>query len=104
MIEWIAAGAKPKEQFRVGAEHEKIPFYVADHSPVPYEGQRGIGAILHALKASLGWEPIEDGGKLIGLYDGDGGGAISLEPGGQFELSGAPVDDIHATAASLKRI
>jgi len=102
LIEWIAAGAKPKEQFRVGAEHEKIPFYVADHSPVPYEGQRGIGAILHALKASLGWEPIEDDGKLIGLYDGEGGGAISLEPGGQFELSGAPVDDIHATAAELE--
>ena len=101
LIEWIAAGAKPSEKFRVGAEHEKIPFYFADHSPVPYEGERGIGAILAAMRASLGWEPIEDGGRLIGLYDGRGGGAISLEPGGQFELSGAPVDNIHATATEL---
>jgi len=102
LIEWIAAGVKPPEQFRVGAEHEKIPFHVADNSPVAYEGERGIGAILTAMRASLGWEAIEDGGKLIGLYDARGGGAISLEPGGQFELSGAPVDNVHSTAAELE--
>ena len=102
LIGWIAAGVKPPELFRVGAEHEKIPFHIADNSPVAYEGERGIGAILTAMRASLGWEAIDDGGKLIGLFDSRGGGAISLEPGGQFELSGAPVEDIHATAAELE--
>ena len=55
------------------------------------------------MNARLGWERIEDGGHLIGLYDANGGGAISLEPGGQFELSGAPLDTAHDTAEELDR-
>ena len=55
------------------------------------------------MRAQLGWDRIEDGGALIGLYDANGGGAISLEPGGQFELSGAPLDDAHLTANELDR-
>ena len=53
------------------------------------------------MRAASGWEPIHDGEAIIGLYDEVGGGAISLEPGGQFELSGAPLEDVHATAAEL---
>jgi glutamate--cysteine ligase len=102
LIEWIASGEKPPESFKVGSEHEKIPFYISDLAPVPYEGARGIGALLAAMKESLGWEPIEDSGKLIGLFDPKGGGAISLEPGGQFELSGAPLDNAHQAAAELE--
>ncbi len=101
LIAWFEAGCKAPDAFKVGSEHEKIPFYVNHLSPVPYEGEQGIGALLHAMRASLGWDPIEDGGHLIGLYDREGGGAISLEPGGQFELSGAQAADIHALSAEL---
>ena len=101
LVEWIAAGAKPKAAWRLGTEHEKIPFYRADASPVPYEG--GIRALLDGLARRNGWQPIMEGDHPIGLYDPAGGGAISLEPGGQFELSGAPVASVHETAAELDR-
>ena len=68
---------------------------------MPYEGERGIGALLRGMRERLGWDAIEDDGKLIGLFDEAGGGAISLEPGGQFELSGAQHGDIHALDAEL---
>ena len=103
LVAWLEAGCKPAGPFRVGTEHEKIPFYRADHSPVPYAGERGIRALLEGMRAHLGWDGIEDGDNLIGLYDAHGEGAISLEPGGQFELSGAPLDDAHSTAAELDR-
>jgi glutamate--cysteine ligase len=101
LVAWFEAGCKAPDKFKVGSEHEKIPFYVADLSPVPYEGERGIGALLEGMRARLGWDAIEDEGRLIGLFDSVGGGAISLEPGGQFELSGAPNADIHRLAAEL---
>ena len=103
LVAWLEAGCKPAGPFRIGTEHEKIPFYRADHSPVPYGGDKGIRALLEGMRARLGWDQIEDGGNLIGLYDPNGGGAISLEPGGQFELSGAPLDDAHLTVEELDR-
>src|SRR5450432_3272887 len=99
LVSWLEAGCKPATSFRVGTEHEKIPFYRNDLSPVPYEGDRGIRALLEGMQDRLGWETIVDGENLIGLFDPSGGGAISLEPGGQFELSGAPLETIHQTAA-----
>lgn len=107
LVSWLEAGCKPRGPFLVGTEHEKVPFYRADLAPVPYEGrpdrgQGGVKALLDGLRASLNWEAIEDDGALIGLYDPRGGGAISLEPGGQFELSGAPFETIHQTAAELQ--
>ncbi len=105
LVGWFEAGCKPNGPFRIGTEHEKIPFFRIDDRPVPYGGRGdcacGIGSLLNALRAAQGWEPIEDEGVLIGLYDPVGGGAISLEPGGQFELSGAPFDNTHETAAEL---
>jgi glutamate--cysteine ligase len=101
LIAWIAAGARPKEQWRLGTEHEKIPFYRKDASPVPYEG--GIRSLLDGLAGENGWRPIMEDNHPIGLFDADGSGAISLEPGGQFELSGAPLAGIHDTAAELDR-
>jgi len=101
LVAWIAAGEKPKDQFRIGTEHEKTPFRLSDHSPVSYEGPRGIGALLNGMQHLLGWEPIMDDGNIIGLYDVTGGGAISLEPGGQFELSGAPIETVHQTRSEL---
>ena len=101
LVAWFEAGAKPKEQFRVGTEHEKFSFTVEGHRPVPYEGPRGIRALLQGMQMLLGWEPIMEGENIIGLLDVTGGEAISLEPGGQFELSGAPVETIHQTSTEL---
>ena len=68
---------------------------------MPYDGPRGIRALLDGMQHLLGWEPIMEGDNIIGLADVTGGGAISLEPGGQFELSGAPVETVHQTASEL---
>ena len=97
MIEWFTVGCKPKAEWRIGTEHEKFAFYIEDHAPVPYEGENGIEALLKGMQAELGWEAITDEGRIIGLAGGDGEGAISIEPGGQFELSGAPLETIHET-------
>ncbi|MEM9224172.1 MAG: glutamate--cysteine ligase [Pseudomonadota bacterium] len=94
---YLTAGEKPAESFRIGTEHEKFAFHLSDHSPVPYEGPSGIGAVLSGMGKITGWEPIEEKGNVIGLADPAGGGAISVEPGGQFELSGAPLENLHET-------
>jgi glutamate--cysteine ligase len=101
LVAWFEGGEKPREKFRVGTEHEKFAFTLARHEPVPYEGPRGIRALLEAMQLLLGWEPIMEGPNIIGLSDVTEGGAISLEPGGQFELSGAPVATIHQTCSEL---
>jgi len=97
LVGYLAAGNKPKDKWRIGTEHEKFPFYVDGHAPVPYGGDRGIKALLDGMQKTLGWDPIIDAGHIIGLVEPTGQGAISLEPGGQFELSGAPVETIHQT-------
>jgi glutamate--cysteine ligase len=102
LVAWLEAGIKPKARFRIGTEHEKFPFTVGRHEPVPYEGPRGIRALLEGMQMLLGWEPITDRDNIIGLLDVTGGGAISLEPGGQFELSGAPVETVHQTSTELQ--
>src|ERR1700761_8447740 len=101
LVSWIAQGVKPKSQFHIGTEHEKFVFTLEGHRPVPYEGQRGIRASLEGMQHLLGWDPIMEGPNIIGLYDVTGGGAITLEPGGQFELSGAPVSSVHRTCSEL---
>ncbi|KQT54856.1 glutamate--cysteine ligase [Aureimonas sp. Leaf454] len=103
LVGHLKSGEKPPEQFRIGTEHEKFGFYPGDLSPVPYEGERGIRALLEGMQVLSGWEPIVDDGKLIGLAGAEGQGAISLEPGGQFELSGAPVETIHDTCRESNR-
>ena len=97
LVAYLAAGNKPRDKWRIGTEHEKFPFYVDGNAPVPYGGERGIRAILEGMQRTLGWDPILDDGRVIGLVEPTGQGAISLEPGGQFELSGAPVENIHQT-------
>ena len=97
LVAWLAKGNKPREKWRIGTEHEKFPFYVDGNAPVPYAGPRGIKALLDGMQQKLGWEPIIDAGNIIGLVEPTGQGAISLEPGGQFELSGAPLETIHQT-------
>ena len=94
---YMKGGEKPKAQFRIGTEHEKFGFYADTLAPVPYEGERGIRSLLEGMQTLSGWEAITDDGRIIGLAGASGQGAISLEPGGQFELSGAPVETIHQT-------
>jgi len=101
LVAWFAAGEKPRDQFRVGTEHEKFAFTLARNEPVPYESPRSIRALLEGMQLLLGWDPIMEGPNIIGLSDVTGGGAISLEPGGQFELSGAPVKTVHRTCSEL---
>jgi glutamate--cysteine ligase len=101
LVRWLEAGCKPPTEFRIGTEHEKLPFTLTEHKPVPYEGPRGIRALLEGMRHLLGWEAILEGDTIIGLADVTGGGAISLEPGGQFELSGAPLATLHQTCSEL---
>ena len=101
LVAWLEAGVKPPSAFRIGTEHEKTPFTLSGHHPVPYEGAKGIGALLEGMQSLLGWEPIMEGPHIIGLSDVTGGGAITLEPGGQIELSGAPVATVHRTCSEL---
>jgi glutamate--cysteine ligase len=95
LVDYVRAGEKPPEQWRVGTEHEKIGLHDDDRAPVPYEGDRGIGALLEAIAAADDWERIREGGNVIALIKQ--GASITLEPGGQFELSGAPLRTIHET-------
>jgi glutamate--cysteine ligase len=88
----LAQGCKPPSQFRIGAEHEKFAFRLGSHDPIPYEGDDGIRALLEGLKR-FNWQDEREGETLIGLQRG--GANVSLEPGGQFELSGAPLETIH---------
>ena len=97
----LESGCKPREKWRIGTEHEKLGFYKDGHTPVPYSGRRGIRALLEGMQSLFGWEPILDGENIIGLVDPIGGGAISLEPGGQFELSGAPLKSLHQTCREV---
>ncbi|MBL8566363.1 MAG: glutamate--cysteine ligase [Hyphomicrobiaceae bacterium] len=101
LVAWIAAGEKPKDRWRIGTEHEKFVFYTERLEPVPYGGPRGIRALMERMISCYGWEPIHEGDNIIALKrpDGEPGGTISLEPGGQFELSGAPLETLHETAS-----
>ncbi|MBY5973452.1 glutamate--cysteine ligase [Ferrimonas balearica] len=95
MAEYLAEGCKPKEDWRIGTEHEKFGFCTDSLKPLPYEGERSIFAVLSGLRDRYGWAPVEEGGKLIGLQKD--GANVSLEPGGALELSGAPLETIHQT-------
>lgn len=95
LVEWFEAGNKPKADWRIGTEHEKFGFTWNDLKPLPYDGDASIRAMLEGLRDQFGWTPIEEGGYLIGLKKD--GASVSLEPGGQFELSGAPLEHIHQT-------
>ena len=94
LIEEIEAGCKPVSDWRIGTEHEKFVFQLETLKPAPYDGDWGIGAFLEKLRR-FGWEPVIEKGNAIALTQGACN--ISLEPGGQLELSGAPLETIHQT-------
>ena len=96
LLDYMASGSRPEDQWRLGTEHEKFGFTTEDLRPLPYAGQRGIQAILNALAEKYGWTRIEENGLPIALLDATGA-SITLEPGGQLELSGALLDNLHDT-------
>ena len=95
LVEYLEAGSKPKDKWRIGTEHEKFVYHLADLSPLEYEGPAGVRALLDGL-TRFDWEPVLEGGNPIAMSKPDGS-FISLEPAGQLELSGAPVETIHQT-------
>lgn len=100
LIAVFADGEKPRERWRIGTEHEKFVYRTSDHRAPSYEEPGGIRDLLMGL-TRFGWEPIEEGGHVIALSGPDG--AVSLEPAGQLELSGAPLDNLHLTCAETSR-
>ncbi|GGE39559.1 glutamate--cysteine ligase [Marinicauda pacifica] len=99
LVEAIAAGEKPREAWRIGTEHEKFGFTLDGHNPLPYESDGpSVRKMLEGL-VRFGWTPIEEDGKPVALKRD--GGSITLEPGGQFELSGAPLETLHETCAEV---
>ncbi len=99
LIDHLAAGCKPPEQWRIGTEHEKFSYHLDTLRPLEYEGEVGVRALLNAL-TRFGWRPVMEGNNPIALVD-DTGASISLEPAGQLELSGAPVETVHETCGEV---
>lgn len=98
LVEYIASGGKPKEAWRIGTEHEKFGFRLDDLRPPTFEGERGIEALLKGL-TRFGWEAVEEHGNVIALLKD--GASVTLEPAGQFELSGAMLENIHETCSEV---
>ncbi len=99
LAEYLESGCKPKSDWRIGTEHEKFGYNKQTLLPLPYDGPCSIKAMLEGLRDTFGWSPVLEGDNIIGLTRN--GANVSLEPGGQFELSGATVANIHETAAEL---
>ena len=98
LIEYIASGARPRADWRIGTEHEKFGFRLDDLRPPTWEGDRGIGALLQGL-TRFGWEPVRENDHLIALTRGLA--SVTLEPAGQLELSGAPLETVHETCCEV---
>ncbi len=109
LVAFARQGEKPRADWRVGTEHEKIGIRLADLRPVPYEGEDGIEGVLAAVAAEGGWTEVREAGALIALEGASG--SITLEPGGQLELSGAPLrtifetcEEFHAHLELIRRV
>lgn len=102
LVAWFEAGETPADQWRIGTEHEKLLFSEKTHQRPSYEEEHGVGTLLKQLAESHHWTPITEGEFIIGLKDSHGG-SITLEPGGQFELSGAPLENLHQTCQETNR-
>jgi glutamate--cysteine ligase len=98
LVEVLASGEKPEAQWRIGTEHEKFGFRLDDLRPPAFDGERGIEALLNGL-TRFGWEPVREGGRTIALLRD--GASVTLEPAGQLELSGAPLETIHDTCVEV---
>ncbi|NVO21874.1 glutamate--cysteine ligase [Donghicola mangrovi] len=101
LAEYLASGCKPRDEWRIGTEHEKFGYCKDTLRPLPYDGPRSILAVLEGLRDRHGWTPVLEADKLIGLTKD--GANVSLEPGGQLELSGAPLETIHQTCDEVNQ-
>ncbi|MCH2169892.1 glutamate--cysteine ligase [Myxococcota bacterium] len=99
LVAYLRSGEKPPEQWRVGTEHEKIGLAEATHDPVPFEGGAGIAAVLEGIANEGDWVRVREGENVIALEKD--AASITLEPGGQLELSGAPLRTIFETCDEL---
>ncbi|MEI2687827.1 MAG: glutamate--cysteine ligase [Cypionkella sp.] len=97
---YMESGNKPASDWRIGTEHEKFGWLTDSRAPLPYAGERSVSALFAALESRYGWTPVQEAGNTIGMTRN--GANISLEPGGQFELSGAPMTTLHENAAELQ--
>ena len=100
LAEYMEAGNKPAANWRIGTEHEKFGWLTDSRLPLPYAGERSISALFAGLEARFGWQPVREGENIIGMTRD--GANISLEPGGQFELSGAAVASLQETDAETR--
>lgn len=100
LVAYLESGCKPEKDWKLGTEHEKFGYTLDDLRPLPYAGERGIRKILTALAEKSDWRPVLEDGLPIALLD-DTGASITLEPGGQLELSGALLDNIHQTCTEV---
>ncbi|MGB0696019.1 MAG: glutamate--cysteine ligase [Rhodospirillaceae bacterium] len=99
LIADLESGCRPKADWRMGTEHEKFAFTLADNRPLTYEGERGVKALLEGL-TRFGWQPVYENGNIIALTC-DTMGSVTLEPGGQIELSGAQHETVHETCREV---
>ena len=100
LVDYLASGCKPPSQWKLGTEHEKFGYTLDDLKPLPYAGERSIETVLTGLAEQFAWKPVLEDGLVIALLD-DTGASITLEPGGQLELSGALLDNIHETCSEV---
>ncbi len=100
LVAWFRARERPPDGWKVGIEHEKLGILAGAVDPMPYGGPSGVEALLKAF-SRYGYAPFEEGGHVIAAQHG--GLTVSIEPGGQIELSGRPFKDIHEVAAELDR-
>lgn len=100
LAEFMESGSKSKDLWKIGTEHEKFGWLTDTRRPLPYDGERSINALFAGLERDFGWTPVREGENVIGLTRG--GANISLEPGGQFELSGAAFASLKDTEAELR--
>lgn len=104
LADWLAGGERSPERFAVGTEYEKLAVHARDGAPLPYapDGERpGIGTLLEAMRRCESWAPVHEGGALIALASADA--SITLEPGGQFEMSGGAFRTIDEMVRELRR-
>ena len=100
LVAYLESGCKPESQWGLGTEHEKFGYTLDDLRPLPYSGKQSIKAILSGLSEQFDWQPVLENDQLIALVDNTGA-SITLEPGGQLELSGAILDNIHETCTEV---
>ena len=99
LVQYLEDGCKPKSSWKIGTEHEKFGFMKSNLKPLPYKGNCSVLGVLKGLIETFGWKPLKENDLIIGLKKDDAN--ITLEPGGQLELSGGLLDSVHETCLEV---